>query len=189
MKETEILLSEINRDIKEMLSDKRYTHSVNVMKRSEELAKKFGVDVDKAKLVGLAHDIAKEMPEKLQYAKEHNIEVDEIEQINVELLHSKIGAEICGKKYNFPQDMKDAIKYHTTGNPEMDDLAKVLFIADKTESGRTYMDFEKIKEKEEESLNKELIYMLDVSIQYTINKEQLIHPDSIYTRNRFLLEK
>ena len=47
MKETEILLSEINRDIKEMLSDKRYTHSVNVMKRSEELAKKFGVGVPK----------------------------------------------------------------------------------------------------------------------------------------------
>lgn len=189
MKETEILLSEINRDIKEVLSEKRYEHSVNVMKRAEELAKKFGVDVDKAKVVGLAHDIAKEMPEKLQYAKEHNIEVDEIEQINVELLHSKIGAAICGKKYNFSQDMKNAIKYHTTGNPEMDDLAKVLFIADKTESGRTYMDFEKIKEKEEESLNKELIYMLDVSIQYTINKEQLIHPDSIYTRNRFLLKK
>ena len=44
-----------------MLSEKRYMHSVGVMRKAEQLAKKYGIDVNKAKLAGLAHDIAKEM--------------------------------------------------------------------------------------------------------------------------------
>lgn len=189
MKETNQLLEEINQDIKNTLSEKRYYHSIGVMKKAEELAKKYHVDVDKARLVGLAHDIAKQIPpnEKLEYVKEHHIEIDEIEKINVELLHAKIGADICKNKYGFTQDMQDAIRYHTTGSPEMDDLAKVILIADKTEEGRGNIDREKIKELEEKGLNAELVYLIDRSILYTINKGGLIHPDSIYTRNRFFM--
>lgn len=189
MEDVQKLLEIINDDIKEILSEKRYTHSVNVMKRAEELAIKFNVDINKAKLVGLAHDIGKEILKKIEYANANGIEIDEIEKESPELLHSKIGAEICGKKYGFTQDMQDAIKYHTTGNPEMDDLAKVLFIADKTEAGRTYLDFDKIKQKEDEGLDAEMIYLIDQSILYTIKKGELLHPDSIYTRNRFLTKK
>lgn len=189
MKDTQILLKEIDSDIRENLSEKRYKHSIGVMVKAQELAKKYGVDVEKARLVGLAHDIAKEIPieEKLKYVKENNIEIDEIEEICVELLHGKIGADICKKKYGFSEDMQKAIQYHTTGNPEMDDLAKIILIADKTEEGRRpYIDFEKVEEYAKLGLNAELIHSLDVSIEYTIRKGKIIHPDSIYTRNRFL---
>ena len=57
----EELLNKINEDIKKELSEKRYNHSVGVMKKAEELAKIHDVDVNKAKLVGLAHDIGKEL--------------------------------------------------------------------------------------------------------------------------------
>lgn len=190
MKDTEILLKEIDADIKKILSEKRYKHSVGVMKKAEELARKYGVDIEKAKVVGLAHDIAKEISkeEKLQYVKENNIEIDEIEKISIELLHGKIGADICKKKYGFSEDMQKAIQYHTTGNPEMDDLAKIILIADKTEEGRRpYIDFEKVEEYAKLGLNAELIHSLDVSIEYTIKKGTVIHPDSIYTRNNFLI--
>ena len=190
MKDTKVLLQEIDKELRKNLSEKRYQHSIGVMKKAEELAKKYNVDINKARLVGLAHDIAKEMPreEKLQYIQNHQIEIDEIEKINVELLHGKIGADICKEKFEFSEDMQNAIKYHTTGNPEMDDLAKIILIADKTEAGRTYIDFEKVAESEKKSLNAEVVYLLDVSIKYTIDKGSLVHPDSIITRNGFLLE-
>lgn len=190
MKDTKVLLQEIDKELRKNLSEKRYQHSIGVMKKAEELAKKYNVDINKARLVGLAHDIAKEMPreEKLQYVKDHQLEMDEIEKINVELLHGKIGADICKEKFEFSEDMQNAIKYHTTGNPEMDDLAKIILIADKTEAGRTYIDFEKVAESEKKSLNAEVVYLLDVSIKYTIDKGSLVHPDSIITRNGFLLE-
>lgn len=189
MKKTDILLEEINQDIKRILSEKRYIHSLGVMNKAEELAKQYHINVDKAKIVGLAHDIAKEMSkeEKIAYVKNHNIEIDEIEKINIELLHGKIGADICKNKYQFSQDMQDAIRYHTTGSPEMDDLAKIILIADKTEAGRKNIDQEEMKELEQKGLEQEVVALLDRSIIYTIKKGGLIHPDSVYTRNRFFM--
>lgn len=188
MKEVEILLKQIEQDAKEMLSEKRYCHSIGVMKKAEELAKKYGVDVNKAKLVGLAHDIEKEMPKEaiLKYVEEHQIIVDEYEAENLGLLHAKIGANFCKEKYGFSKDMQKAIEYHTTGKPEMDDLAKIIFIADKTEEGRKHVDFTRVVEKEEEGINSLLLYVLDNSIMHIIEKGKTMHPDTVITRNYFL---
>lgn len=188
MKDVEILLQEIKEDAKRMLSEKRYHHSIGVMKKAEELAKKYGVDVNKAKLVGLAHDIAKEMPKETipKYVEEHQIIIDKFEAENMGLLHAKIGASFCKEKYDFSEDMQKAIEYHTTGKPEMDDLAKIIFIADKTEEGRKYVDFVKVSEKEAEGLNSLLLYILDNSIIHIIEKGKTMHPDTVITRNYFL---
>ncbi len=196
-KEEEDLLQKIDKDVKRELSEKRYKHSLGVMKKAEELAEIYSVDINKAKLVGLAHDIAKEIPEeeKLKYAKQNNIEVDEVEQINVGLLHGKIGADICKKRYGFDEEMQNAIKYHTTGNENMDLLAKVIFVADKIEDGRIYKDDEeknleldKIRQMALKNLNKAVLYEIDSSLAYTIKKKKLIHMDSILTRNKLIKE-
>lgn len=188
MKNAESLLKVIDKDAKQMLSEKRYIHSVGVMKKAEQLAKKYRLDVDKAKLVGLAHDIAKEMSKEdiLKYVQEHKISVDEYESENLSLLHGKIGANFCKNKYGFSEDMQKAIEYHITGNPNMDDLAKIILVADKTEEGRTYIDFEAVKQKENEGLNSILLYVLDNSIIYIIEKGKKMHPNTVITRNYFL---
>lgn len=194
MEKAEELLNKIDNDLKKVLSEKRYNHSLGVMKKAEELAKIYKIDIDKAKLVGLAHDIGKELSkeEMLEYARENNIEVDSVEEVNVGLLHAKIGADICKKKYGFSQDMQNAIKYHTVGNENMDLLAKIIYVADKIEDGRTYNSEEKMKELQvvrdlaTKDINKALVYEIDSSITYTIQKHKLIHPDSILTRNMLL---
>lgn len=194
MEKAEELLNKIDNDLKKVLSEKRYNHSTGAMKKAEELAKIYKIDVNKAKLVGLAHDIGKELSkeEMLEYARKNNIEVDSVEEVNVGLLHAKIGADICKKKYGFSQDMQNAIKYHTVGNENMDLLAKIIYVADKIEDGRTYNSEEKMKELQvvrdlaTKDINKALVYEIDSSITYTIQKHKLIHPDSILTRNMLL---
>lgn len=196
-KEVEELLKEIDGDIKKKLSEKRYKHSLGVMKKAEELAKRYEVDINKARLVGLAHDIAKELSEeeKLNYAEKNNLEVDEIEKINVGLLHGKIGADICKKKYGFTEDMQNAIKYHTTGNKNMDLLAKIIFVADKIEDGRDYKEEGKRQELEiarklaVENIDEAVLAEIDSSLIHTIEKKKLIHPDSIGTRNEIIRNK
>ena len=84
--------------------------------------------------------------------------------------------------------MQKALEYHTTGEPDMDDLAKIVFIADKTEVGRKNNDWEKIREKEKEGLDALLLFIIDESICYVIKKEKQIRVDTILTRN-YLLEK
>ena len=194
-KEVEEMLQKIDEDIKQKLSEKRYKHSIGVMKKAEELAKIYGVDINKAKLVGLAHDIGKELSEeeKLKYTKENQIEVDEIEKINIGLLHGKIGADICKKRYGFTKEMQDAIKYHTTGNENMDILAKIIFVADKIEDGRNYKEAEKTKQLEtareiaKSNIEEAILYEIDSSLIYTMQKKKLIHPDSISTWNKIIM--
>ena len=188
MKDANELLKEIDEDAKKMLSEKRYIHCKNVMKRAVELAKIYGIDENKAMLAGFAHDITKEMPkdEMFKYIEEHNIKIDEFERKNPGLLHGKIAAVFCKEKYGFTEDMQKALEYHTTGEPDMDDLAKIVFIADKTEVGRKNNDWEKIREKEKEGLDALLLYVIDESICYVIKKGKQIRVDTILTRNYLL---
>ena len=183
-------IEKILEDVKNTLSEKRYIHSIGVMKQAEYLAKKYGQDVEIAKAVGIAHDIAKELTEeeKIKYVEENKIEIDEIEKINIGLLHAKIGADICKKKYNFTEEMQNAIKYHTTGNENMDTLAKIIFVADKTEENRKYDDLQTVQKLADEDLDKCILYILDYMLVDNAKKQKLIHPDSIKIRNKILLE-
>ena len=49
----------IKKDIQQILTKDRYEHSIGVSKKAEELARRYNQDVEKAKLVGIAHDIAR----------------------------------------------------------------------------------------------------------------------------------
>lgn len=178
-------LEEIEKYAKEQLSEKRFYHSQCVMKRCEEIAIKLDYDVDIAKKVGIAHDIAKEIPqdEKLEYCKKNNIEIDEIEKENLGLLHAKIGADIAKKELNFNESMCNAIKAHTTGLPSMDMLAKILFIADRTSSDRNLLDIDYINKLLNKNIDEAILYILDQKIELQIQKHATMHINSIITRN------
>ena len=183
-------IEKIQEDVKQAMSEKRYLHSIGSMKKAEELAKIYGENEEEARLVGLVHDIAKEMPteEILNYVKTNQIEVDEIESKQLGLLHGKIAADIAKRRYGFSNKMQKAIEYHTTGNANMDKLAKILFIADKCEETRNYEDVELVRKLSYQSLDDCLLYILNYTIKHNIEKEKLIHPDSIMTRNQLLLK-
>lgn len=181
-------INKIQEIVKQRLSEKRYNHSVCVMERCEELAKKFDVDLDTAKKVGIAHDIAKELTEeeKLEYVKKNNINIDEIEIENTGLLHAKIGADIVIKEFGFTDEMGDAIKAHTTGLPQMTLLSKILFIADRTSRERNFSDINLLNEILEKNINEAVLYIIDKKILLQTEKKQAIHLNSIIARNEIL---
>ena len=127
-------LKQLIENVKKRLSEKRFYHSYCVMERAVEIAKKMGYDEQIAAKVGIAHDIAKEIPneEKLKYVEKNNIKIDEIERENLGLLHAKIGQDIAIKELGFTKEMAQAIRAHTTGLENMCMLDKFLFIADRT---------------------------------------------------------
>jgi len=181
-------LNEIQEIVKQRLSEKRYHHSVCVMERCEELAKKFNIDVNIAKKIGIAHDIAKELTaeEKLEYIEENNINIDEIERENTGLLHAKIGADISIKELKFSEEMANAIKAHTTGLSDMTLLSKILFIADRTSKERNFPDIDFLNQILEKNINEAVLYIIDKKIQLQIEKKQSMHPNSIIARNEIL---
>ncbi|MDO5556539.1 MAG: bis(5'-nucleosyl)-tetraphosphatase (symmetrical) YqeK [Clostridia bacterium] len=184
-------LEEIQKYVKEHLSEKRYYHSMCVMERSEELAIKYGADIERVKKIGIAHDIAKEMTEqeKLEYVNKNNIKIDETEKENVGLLHAKIGKDIAKKQFGFPDYMGQAIENHTTGNKNMDIYSKILFIADRTSKDRNFEDIKELNKLVDENINEAVLYILDKKIELQIKKKATIHINGIMARNYLLKNK
>lgn len=180
---------QIEQVIKNKLSEKRFYHSQCVAEQCAVLAKIYNVPIEKAKLVGIAHDIAKEMEkdEMIQYIKENGIKIDEIEKIHIKLLHAKIGADICKKQFLFDEQMVKAIEAHTTGKKQMDILAKILFVADAIGDDRNWEDLEEIRSIAKKDINSAVLYILDLNIKERIEKKKLIHIDSIDCRNELLM--
>ena len=185
-------IEKMKEDLKNILSERRYIHSVGVMEMCEKLAKIYKVDVEKAKIAGLLHDNAKEMSpeEMLDYVKKNNIEITEIEKINTPILHGKIGADIAKKKYGVDKQIEDAIKYHTTTNIKMDTLAKILYVSDKIEMNRMSDEYNIQEEREvaKKDLDRAVLMIIDSNIESLIKKGKLIEEESIETRNKILIE-
>lgn len=182
---------EIEEIVKNTLSEKRFKHSRGVAKRAAELASIYGEDIDTAKKIGIAHDIAKEMPkeEALKYAKENAIVFDEVEQNEPGLWHSKLGASLAVKKFEFTPDMARAITYHTIGNVNMNTMDKIIYIADKTDETRTKINREEAVEISNNNLDEGVLYIAKFMMQYSLTKNSLIHPDTVNLINKIVMNK
>ena len=74
---------------------------------------------------------------KLKVAEKHGLEITEIEQKNPFMLHAKVGALLAEKKYDIEdQEVLSAIRWHTTGKPDMTLLEKIVYVADYIEPKR-----------------------------------------------------
>ena len=182
---------EIREIVKNRISEKRFYHSECVTKRCEELAKKYNVDLEKARLVGIVHDMAKEMPEeeKIKYAIQNNLGIDEVEKDHPNLLHGKIAGDMSKKEFNFTDDMVSAISYHTTGKANMSLLDKILYVSDATGDDRTWDDVEDVKELANNNIDDAVMYLLNMEIRDRVEKNKLIHINSVLARNYMLLNK
>lgn len=182
-------LEDYKKILKTKLSEKRFYHSVCTMEMCEKIAKHYGIDVEEARLVGLMHDIAKELPsdEKISYAKENNLAINEVELVSPNLLHAKIGADMCKKLFNFSDKMCTAISLHTTGGENMDMLSKILFVSDGIGIDRTWKDADFVRDLVFKDLDASVLYILNLTITECIEKNRVIHKDSILARNYLLL--
>lgn len=113
--------------IENYISVQRVEHSKRVSEKAVELATAYNLDIEVCRIAGLLHDIGK------------NIKVPENEDRVI--FHCRAGVEIAKNDFNITDKrILDAILYHTTAHADMDDYAKVIYIADKIEDGRDYED-------------------------------------------------
>lgn len=132
-------LAEIRKKLKKELDKDRYEHTKGVMYTAGCLAMAHEYSIEKAMLAGLLHDCAKCVPneEKVKLCREHQVIVSKVELENQYLLHAKAGAILAEQKYEVTDPLiLHAIKVHTTGEPDMNILDKIIFIADYIEPKR-----------------------------------------------------
>ncbi len=134
-----VCIKDLKKELKKEMDDSRYEHTLGVMYTCAALAMRYNYNLEKAMLAGLLHDCAKCMPnaKKLKMAEKHHLEISELERKNPFMLHAKLGAFLAKKKYDIEEEeILDAIRWHTTGRPQMTLLDKIVYIADYIEPKR-----------------------------------------------------
>ncbi len=129
----------LQESMKEILKQPRYLHSIGVEEVACDLAVIHGYDAKKASVAGILHDCAKNLSDEelLQYCKNYQLEVTEIEARCPFLLHGKVGAAFAKDRYGInDSEIINSIIYHTTGRPNMSLLEKIIFTADYIEPYR-----------------------------------------------------
>lgn len=177
--------------LKQKLTTRRYVHSLAVAQTAAKLAGMYNGDINKAYLAGLMHDYARDYtPSQLLVMAEENNLVDyHVEVVNPYLLHGKIGACLLEKEgIIIDPSILNAIRYHTTGHPDYDQLGYIVYIADYIEPNRDFLGVEKIRKVVYQNLDYGVLAGLDHTIMHLMKKAAFIHPLSIDTRNR-LIEK
>lgn len=177
-------------ELQNYIKDKeRYEHSLGTMKMAGILADRYEINKEDVMKAALMHDMAKEIVggEALKYIEENNIEITEIERYNTKLLHGKIGADICKKKFQFNEDMCNGVRWHTTGRANMSMLEKIIFCADKVEENRKYNDVEYYRQLSINDINKAILEIINFTLKDNIEKGKLLLEKSIETRNYILI--
>ena len=160
----------LKKEVKKEMDKERYEHTLGVMYTAQCLAMAHGADLEQAKLAGLLHDCAKCMPNstKLELCGQYNIEINDCERANPSLLHAKLGAYLAKKHYGIKDEaVLHAIAVHTTGQPDMSLLDKVLYIADYIEPTRNKAEhLEEIRRTAFHNLDEALCMILTDTINY-----------------------
>lgn len=131
--------------IKTFLKEKRLNHSKVVALLAYDIAKNNNINVSKAYIAGILHDIGKEVEE---------VEKDEImasyypEFVSLPRFsyHQFVGEYIAKNIFGITDsEILNAIKFHATGNDDMDSIAKIVYSSDKIDPTRGYDSSDLIK--------------------------------------------
>lgn len=137
------LAAELDSRLDAELSDSRARHSRGVAGLAAELCGRNGIDPERGRVAGLAHDLCKELPreeQRLLASKSPYFE-GRAGALGDELLHGPAAAFLLARDYRLAErDILEAVAYHTVGRPGMGGLDIIVYCADKIEPGRAHVD-------------------------------------------------
>ncbi|MEE0511676.1 MAG: bis(5'-nucleosyl)-tetraphosphatase (symmetrical) YqeK [Peptococcaceae bacterium] len=178
--------------VKEQLSEKRYQHSIRVAETAVALAQAHKCNETHAEIAGLLHDFCKEYAKEqlVQLAVENSLLTSRDDLLMPQILHGPVASYILKREAIIEnEDILQAIRYHTTGHPDMNDLAKIIFIADYIEPGRKTPHISGLFEIAAIDLDRCVVEIIDRTIQYLLEKHSIIHEDMMKLRNRILIKE
>ena len=167
------LVEKLRKDMRKTMKPSRYQHSERTADTARKLCEMYDLDTDKGFLAGLAHDICKDYDDKaiMALVKKDGLPIDSIEKKHNNTLHGRAAAVLLETKYFIDdEEILEAIRYHTFGHAGMGDLAKVLYIADKIEPGRTHIPAGYMDMHEDDTLDEFIISVLQEGMTYLMNQ-------------------
>lgn len=175
------LRNQILKRLEKELKSKRLTHTFGVETTAIALARMNHISDQDASIAALLHDIAKNLDkdrlEDLVKHSEYAAKLDPLQKYP-HLLHAFAGAEIVQRDYpELPEDIVNAVRFHTTGRPFMGTLEKIIFAADYIEPGRKpFPGLEMAREMTFKDLDAGVLLILKQTDAYLHAQGESYHP-------------
>lgn len=169
--------------VRERLGDESFGHSERVAATAAELARIYGLDVERARVAGLLHDWDRDVEGDalLTQARERGLRVSDAELRSPKLLHARTAAETL--KETFPDiepEVVRAVERHTLGAADMGPLDMVVYVADMIEPGRTFRGVDELREAAGTvSLENLFAEAYQQSVLHLVKARKPIHPGTV----------
>ncbi|QKY69516.1 bis(5'-nucleosyl)-tetraphosphatase (symmetrical) YqeK [Lentibacillus sp. CBA3610] len=175
--------------VKPHLKQERFDHTLRVAETAEELAGIYDEDVEKVRLAAILHDYAKYFPlDKMKQIIEESELPNDLIDYHHELWHGPAASVIIKQEHGVTDpDIRNAIRYHTTGRAGMSKMETILFVADYIEPGRSFPGVEEVRSTAKTDLNRAAWMALRNTIQFLVGKHVTVYPDTFHAYNDLTL--
>ena len=163
-----------------LLKPSRVAHVLGCRDTAVEMAKCWGVDETDAARAAILHDITKALdgPLQLTLCNEYGIVLDEFSANNPKTLHALTGSLVAQRIFGENTAVVDAIRWHTTGKPNMNVLQKIIYVADYMEPNRDFPGVERLRELAFTDLDGALKLGLQMTLNMLREQGRQISPES-----------
>ncbi len=151
-----------------LVDEKRKIHSYNVAKMAILLAQVHNIDIKKAELSALLHDINKRISEEEMHKRCYEGLIKNLDKNKpFKTLHGFAAADFCQRELKiFDEDILWAIKSHTCGREGMSDLEKIIYLSDLLSEEREFKEKDYLVKLSKENLNLAMLKSLELSIKW-----------------------
>lgn len=156
--------SHIIEKLKREIPIKTFNHSVSTTLYAMKFVAKLKLNYDKVFLSCILHDAAKHIKK-------------EINGVPPPVVHQYLGAEIAQSEYGITdEEILSAIKYHTSGKPNMTTLEKLVYVADMVELSRKYERVEILRAEVENDFEKGFVLCVKSAMDKLLEEKNPIYP-------------
>ena len=168
-----------------MLDPRRIPHVLGTEETAAALALRWGADEESARRAALLHDCTKKFDKELQLAlcRQYGIEPDAAERREGKILHAITGAAVAYADFGVSGEVRDAIRWHTTGKADMTLLEKIIYLADYIEPTRDFCDLTELRRLAFEDLDGALLLGFTMAVEDLAKKGMPVHPNSVLARD------
>ena len=179
--ETQVSLPWLRSRVETMLKRSRIAHVKGCEKAAARLAEVWGEDPETAMEAAIMHDMTKRWgpEEQIEYCRSQGIPLGEAEERSPQVLHAITGAAEAKRLFGASDEVCSAIRWHTTGKPEMSLLEQIVYLADVTEETRDFPGVEDLRRESLRNIEKAMAMAARSCVEELERKQTYIHPDTI----------
>jgi len=159
--------------VKKYLTAERYNHTLGVALLAVENCRRAGVDELTALTAASLHDCAK-------YLTKDSPELSGFEfptGVPKPVMHQFTGAHVAEHTFGVSdENILNAIRYHTSGRPQMTPLEKLIFLSDMLERGRTFDGVDRLREIFNKDLDGCMLAALGEQLKFLKSQGGEIYP-------------